>query len=589
MRMTPAVLRSKIVYMSMEIGLDPAVPTYSGGLGVLAGDVLRSAADLHVPIAGMTLLHRKGYFQQHLSPTGVQTESPVEWDPNAVLQPLEWKVPITLEGRTVFVRPWVFEVKGITGHSIPVYLLDTDLPENSEWDRHLTDTLYGGDGRYRLCQEAVLGMGGVAVMHAIGRGADHLFHMNEGHAALLTLGLLERRLRDRELSSVTDADIDVVRSHCVFTTHTPVPAGHDVFPAQLVRQVLGDARADVLERLHCLNGDGLNMTALALHFSHYINGVAMRHGEVSRGMFPAFPINAITNGVHAGTWTAPPFQRLFDRYMAQWRRDNNYLRYAAGIPLHDIRSTHMEAKRSLLDEVERRTGVKFDPHVMTIGFARRAAEYKRAPMLFSDPARLIRITREVGPLQVIYAGKAHPKDEPGKHIIQDIFRAAQQLAGQIPLVYLENYDMTLARDLVAGVDLWLNTPLRPLEASGTSGMKAAMNGVPSFSVLDGWWIEGHLEGHTGWSIGNGYEDAADSASEIESLYQKLGNVVLPLFYEEPDRYAEVMRATIAVNGSFFNTQRMLLQYLSNAYFPADKATSVAEPALVAETVRSASN
>ena len=568
MRMTPAVLRSKIVYMSMEIGLDPRLPTYSGGLGVLAGDVLRSAADLHVPIAGLTLLHRKGYFRQRLSTTGVQTESPVKWDPAAYLEALPIPVKITILGRTVQIRTWVYEVRGVTGHTIPVYLLDTDLPENAAEDRCLTDQLYGGDEKYRLRQEAVLGLGGVALMHALGRNSDMLYHMNEGHSALLTLALLERRARNGDLTTLIDADVEAVRSHCVFTTHTPVPAGHDVFPGDDVRLLLGTERSQLLERLGCLNGD-LNMTSLALYFSRYINGVAMRHGEVSRGMFPTFPIDAITNGVHALTWTADPFQRLFDRFMPQWRRDNNYLRYVCGVPLHEIRQTHAECKRALVDEVERRRGVKLDPNALTLCFARRAAQYKRAPLLFTDLERLRHIARTVGPLQILYAGKAHPRDDGGKLIIQEIFRAAEALAGDVQVVYLEDYDMGLARHLVSGVDLWLNTPLRPLEASGTSGMKAAMNGVPSLSVLDGWWIEGHYEGHTGWSIGDGTEDSTDSTAEIASLYDKLENVIAPLFYQQPDKYAEVRRSTIAINGAFFNTQRMLLQYLSNAYFPAD--------------------
>jgi starch phosphorylase len=570
----------------MEIGLDPAVPTYSGGLGILAGDFLRSAADLHVPILGVTLLHRKGYFRQHLDTHGVQTEAAVDWDPAHYLEALPIQVKVPIEGRTVHVRPWVYEVKGITGHSIPVYLLDTDLPENSEEDRRITDRLYGGDERYRLRQETVLGMGGVAVVHALGRGSDLLYHMNEGHSALLTLALLERRARGGDLTVLSDSDIEAVRSHCVFTTHTPVPAGHDVFPLDLVRNVLGDARTQLLERIGCLNGD-LNMTTLALFFSRYINGVAMKHGEVSRGMFPTFPIDAITNGVHALTWTAPSFQQLFDRFMPEWRRDNNYLRYSRGIPLHEIRNTHAECKRNLTAEILRRTGVELDDKVLTLGFARRAAVYKRAPLLFTDLGRLRRIASEVGPLQVVYAGKAHPRDEGGKQIIQDIFRAADALNGDIRVVYLENYDMTLARDLVAGVDVWLNTPLRPLEASGTSGMKAALNGVPSLSVLDGWWIEGHYEGHTGWSIGDGTEDHADPSAEIESLYTKLENVIVPLFYGKPDKFAEVMRSTIAINGAFFNTQRMILQYLSNAYFPADtpdrSAGAEARPAMVRTT------
>jgi starch phosphorylase len=574
MRMTPAVLRSKIVYMSMEVGLEPGMPTYSGGLGVLAGDTLRAAADLHAPIVGVTLMHRKGYFRQHLSGTGHQTESPVQWNPAEFAEPLALEVTVPIEGRQVRVRPWVYEIQGVTGHVIPVYLLDTGLPANDPWDQTLTDQLYGGDERYRLCQEAVLGLGGVAVMHALGRGGDLLYHMNEGHSALLTVALLERRAPHHSLMQASEADIEAVRTHCIFTTHTPVPAGHDVFPMPLVRTVLGEERATALENFGCSHPGTLNMTSLALFFSRYTNGVAMKHGEVSRGMFPAFPINAITNGVHAMTWTSPPFQKLFDRHFAQWRRDNLYLRYARGVPLEEIRATHAEAKRVLLEEVRRRRGVALRDDVLTIGFARRAAVYKRAPMLFTDLDRLRAIARQVGPLQVIYAGKAHPKDDPGKAAIRDIFRAAHALGPEMPVVYVEDYDMAMARDLVAGVDLWLNTPLRPLEASGTSGMKAALNGVPSLSVLDGWWIEGHVEGHTGWSIGNGLEDLADTSSEVASLYDKLEKVIVPMFYREPERYAEVRRSSIAMNGSFFNTQRMLLQYLSNAYFPAEQAAQM---------------
>lgn len=567
MRMTPAVLRSKIVYMSMEIGLDASLPTYSGGLGVLAGDFLKAAADLHAPIVGVTLLYRKGYFTQHLTQAGGQSESSVNWDPAALLEPLPVTVQVKIEGRTVHIRPWVYLVQGITGHAIPVYMLDTGLPENSAWDQSLTDHLYGGDERYRLCQEAVLGLGGVAVMHALGRSSDLVYHMNEGHSALLTLALLERRARGQDLRAVTDADVESVRSRCVFTTHTPVPAGHDVFPVPLVRTVLGDVHADALAKFGF--GEGmLNMTSLALYFSRYINGVAMRHGEVSRDMFPAFPVSAITNGVHANTWTAPAFQDLFDQHMAPWRRDNLYLRYAKGLPFAEVRTAHDKSKRSLIAEVERRTGVALRPEVMTLGYARRAAAYKRAPLLFSDLDRLRRIARDIGPLQILYAGKAHPKDEPGKAMIRDVFQAASKLDGEVRVVYVENYDMALARELVAGVDLWLNTPMRPLEASGTSGMKAALNGVPSLSILDGWWIEGHIEGHTGWSIGNGSEDAK---AEIDSLYHKLETIIVPLYYKDPDGYAEVMRSTIAINGSFFNTQRMLLQYLSNAYFPSEDA------------------
>jgi starch phosphorylase len=358
-----------------------------------------------------------------------------------------------------------------------------------------------------------------------------------------------------------------VRAQCIFTTHTPVPAGHDRFPESLVRTVLGDARAALLAASGCCTGTGdswLNMTRLALRFSHYANGVAMRHGEVSREMFPDYEIHAITNGVHALTWTSPPFRELFDKHAPDWRKDNLYLHNAVGIPLEEIRAAHARAKEVLLGEVARRTGTKLDPAVMTIGFARRATPYKRADLVFTNIARLRSISKKVGALQIVFAGKAHPRDEGGKELIRHIFQAARELDGALRVVYLENYEMDLGALLTSGVDLWLNNPMKPLEASGTSGMKAAINGVPSLSVLDGWWVEGHVEGITGWSIGD--SDTADSNSaEAEDLYTKLERTIVPLFYNSPLAWAEVMRYAISLNGSFFNTQRMVFQYVRDAY------------------------
>lgn len=554
----------------MEIALDPAMPTYSGGLGVLAGDILRSAADLGLPMVGVTLLYRKGYFHQHLDPWGSQSETPASWSPEEILEPLPPRVSLEIEGRQVQVRAWRYVVRGLAGHSLPVYFLDTALAENSPQDQTLTDHLYGGDDHYRLCQEIVLGLGGVAVLHDLGYDSRICYHMNEGHSALLSLALLERRAENQGLHAVTEADVEFVRRQCVFTTHTPAPTGHDQFPLELVRQVLGEQRASALETMHCYTDGTLNMTYLALRFAHYINGVAMRHGEVSLGMFPRFPINAITNGVHAVTWTTRPFRDLFDRRIPEWREDNFYLRYAIGIPVSEIQQAHVQAKRELLEEVRKRTGDLFNEAVMTLGFARRATPYKRADLLFADVDRLRGLSRQVGPLQIIYGGKAHPEDEGGKAIIRRVFEAAGALGDAVRIVYLENYDMALAQRLCGGVDLWLNTPQRPLEASGTSGMKAALNGVPSLSVLDGWWIEGHVEGVTGWSIGDGWEPSRDSSAEVASLYDKLERVIVPLFYGRPDTFAEVMRSTIAFNGSFFNTQRVLSQYVRNAYFPVNR-------------------
>ena len=556
---------SAIAYFSMEVGLDPAMPTYSGGLGVLAGDTLRAAADLGVPMVGVTLLYRKGFFHQHLDARGQQSESPSVWYPEEFLEPLEPRVCVTIEGRQVQVRAWRYLVRGVSGHSVPVYFLDTALPENSPWDQTLTDHLYGGDDHYRLCQEVVLGLGGVAMLRALGHERVQLYHMNEGHSALLTLALLEEQTEGRGVRAATKADTEAVHERCVFTTHTPVPAGHDQFPLDMVRRALGEERTVALEAAECCLNGTLNMTYLALVFSHYINGVSQRHHEVSHSMFPSYPINSITNGVHATTWTVPAFQNLYDRHIPEWRGDNLYLRYAISIPLDEIQQAHAEAKRELLAEVKRRTGVRLDPAAMTLGFARRATTYKRADLLLSDLDRLKRIAREVGPLQVIYGGKSHPRDESGKAIIQRIFEAAAALGDAVRVVYLEEYDMALGKYLCAGVDLWLNSPQKPHEASGTSGMKAALNGVPSLSVLDGWWIEGHVEGVTGWSIGDDWEPESNPDKETASLYDKLEYVILPMFYGRATAYAAVMRSCIAINGSFFNAQRMMLQYLENAY------------------------
>ncbi|HVW86512.1 MAG TPA: alpha-glucan family phosphorylase [Bryobacteraceae bacterium] len=553
-------LDARVGYFSMEIALEPDIPTYSGGLGILAGDMLRSAADRGLATAAISLVHRGGYFRQILDENGNQQESSASWNPAEHLERVRGTASVTIDGRHVHVYAWRYWIRGLNGHAIPVYLLDTDCPENAEWDRRLTDFLYGGDQHYRLCQEAVLGIGGVKMLRRLGYTNIETFHMNEGHASLLALALLEELIGDDDLGSATKDDLDEVRRRCVFTTHTPVPAGHDQFPRSLMTQVLGKNRASVLDATSCCPDGTLNMTFLGLRLSRYINGVAMRHGEISRDMFPQYPVRAITNGVHAATWTAPAFQSLYDRHIPEWRHDNAYLRYVIGIDCEEINRAHLEAKRCLLATVKSARGITLDENRFTIGFARRAAAYKRFELLFSSPERLRHISENCGPLQVVYAGKAHPRDEAGKESIRRIFRYAAELNGpRLRIVYLEDYDMRLAKLLTSGVDLWLNTPQPPLEASGTSGMKAALNGVPSASVPDGWWIEGCLEGATGWAIGD--DSGADDGP---ALYEKLA-AITTLFYERPARYFEVMRAAIAINGSFFNTQRMLAQYVANAY------------------------
>ena len=556
--------RRRIAYFSMEVAADPRMPTYSGGLGILAGDTLKSCADLKIPLVAVSLLYSKGYFDQKLDEWGNQQEFPVAWEPSRFVRLLPITVRVPIENRSVVVRAWQYDITGYTGYSVPLILLDTNVDENAPPDQELTAFLYGGDERYRLAQEIILGMGGVRMLRALGYNQLERFHMNEGHASLLVLELL----RERRGQGAEEWDFHGVRSRCVFTTHTPVPAGHDQFSYDLVKGVLGETIP--VEMVQMLGGKNrLNMTLLALNLSRYVNGVAKRHGEVSQEMFPGYSIDSITNGVHSFTWTCDSFKKLYDRHIAGWVNDPFSLRYAVSIPKGEIWDAHVEAKGRLIDEVHRRTGMSLKPDMLTIGFARRATLYKRADLVFSDPGQLMEIASTVGPIQLVFAGKSHPKDDPGKDLIRRVFHFARQLKDQIPIAYLENYDMELGKLLTSGVDLWLNTPLRPQEASGTSGMKAAHNGVPSLSTLDGWWIEGHIEGVTGWSIGPGPQDLhrQDAANEQDAreLYHKLRTVIAPMFYRDRDRWIDIMRQAIAFNASFFNTHRMVQQYAANAY------------------------
>jgi starch phosphorylase len=582
-----------VAYFSMEIALENAMPSYSGGLGVLAGDTIRAAADLRLPMVAVSLLYRRGFFSQHLSEDGTQTEEPVVWNVEDFLKEEAARVSVPLENRRVELRCWRYDVKGVRGFVVPVYFLDADLPSNAEWDRNLTGGLYGGDSYYRLCQEVLLGVGGVRMLRALGYEDLTRYHMNEGHAALLSLELLGEEAVNAGRTAINGEDIEKVRAKCVFTTHTPVPAGHDRFPIEYLTRVfpqqskffdLKDASvAELVKRSlqteqnfpdlqeAAARGAHLNMTYLALSLSKYVNGVAKQHGVTSRQMFPEVPIEAITNGVHAGTWTSPPFQQLFDRQIAQWREDNYSLRSALGLPPEEVWSAHLIAKHELLEAVREKTGLSLDEEVFTIGFARRATGYKRADLILSDLDRLRQIAKNAGHFQIIYAGKAHPNDGGGKDIIRRIFQAKKALRKAVPVVFLDEYNLDLGGKITSGVDLWLNTPQFPLEASGTSGMKSALNGVPSLSILDGWWVEGHIEGVTGWSIGEPRRSmdptdiATDNSKEAEALYSKLENIILPMFYKEPRLYIQIMQHAIAINGSFFNTQRMVQQYITDAY------------------------
>ena len=558
----PFVQRTSIAYFSMEIALRPEIHTYSGGLGVLAGDTARSCADLELPVVFVTLASRAGYLRQEIAVDGSQVGHDDPWNPAEWAAPLDAMIAVQIEGRSVWIRPWLYVVTCPIGHQIPVLLLDTDLDQNAPEDRRITDRLYGGDDVYRLKQEIVLGIGGVRLLQALGFSIA-TYHLNEGHAAFLTLELLRRRRRDRPGSNGLAHEADHVRDMCVFTTHTPVEAGHDRFSYEDIKQILGSDFVPLDEIKPLAGEDRLNMTRLALNLSGYVNGVARRHAETTQQMFPGYTIAAITNGVHAPTWAHPAFAQLYQKILPNWGHEPEVLVWADQLRDEDVWAAHQAAKRNLLKEVERRTGVAMDPEVPLIGFARRMTGYKRPDLLFADMQRLRAINARF-PFQVVMAGKAHPRDTQGQHMIRDIHDRMRQLAPDIRMTFLPNYDMKLAQTLVAGADVWLNTPLPPLEASGTSGMKAALNGVLNLSVLDGWWIEACADGVTGWSIGQrgASEGAVRHGTE---LYDKLEGQVLPLYYRDRARWIGMMKQGISKIASYFNSQRMMRRYTTEAY------------------------
>ncbi len=560
-RINPFLTRIHIAYFSMEIALRAEMHTYGGGLGVLAGDMARSCADLQLPLIFVTLVSRNGYLHQEIDDEGRQVGSADPWDPAEWANPLDAKIAVVIEGRDVWVRPWLYSLRSpVRNCALPVLLLDTDLEENDPEDRKITNDLYGGDHAYRLKQEIVLGIGGARILQALGFNIT-TFHLNEGHAALLTLELLQRHRRAREelIPGESSFDHARVRERCIFTTHTPVDAGHDKFNYELVRQLLGDF-IDTAELKRLGGADMLNMTQLALSLSRYVNGVAERHAETSRRAFPAYQVHAITNGVHVPTWTHPSFGRLYEASFPRWTHEPEDLMQADQLPDAAVWQAHRESKSELIAGVRSACGVEMDPDVPIVGFARRMTGYKRPELLFSDIERLAAIA-QAHPFQVVLAGKAHPRDHEGKRLIQQVNGHIQYLSNQIRMAFVPNYDLTVAASLVAGADIWLNTPTPPLEASGTSGMKAALNGVLNLSVLDGWWTEGCIEGVTGWAIGDGTEQDAAKA-----LYSKLSEQVLPLYYYDRGRWIWMMKQTMSKIGPYFNTQRMVRHYATEAYF-----------------------
>jgi len=539
-----------MAYFTAEIGLWSELHTYSGGLGVLAGDHVKSAADVGLPLVGMSLLYREGYGRQHLDDQGIQSETYAPIDPNDHLTNTGQTIQLPLDGSTLYASIWKASVVGVGGHVVPVYFLDTFHPNNSAEFVGLGARLYGGDDSTRVRQEYLLGVGGVRALKALGHDFAGM-HLNEGHCTFAMLEMLHQGWTREELAQRT-----------LFTTHTPVPAGHDRFEWSLVEDVMGDllpsdARELVREAGDSEGGGRCSMSHLAVALSTAVNAVSNLNAQVASTMFGTTHIAPITNGVHHITWTSPQMSGLFDHHLPGWKEDPSQLGYAGRLPDAALRDARQVNRRILRELVHASTGVELDEHRLTIGFARRFATYKRANLVFSDLERLRSIG--AGRIQFVFSGKAHPKDEGGKQLIRDIFASAGEVAEDIPVAFIENYDMATGLAMTSGVDIWLNNPIRPLEASGTSGMKAAMNGVPNCSILDGWWPEGCEHGVNGWAIGHS-EDERDDARDAENIYNVLEHEVLPLWDEGPERWAKLMRASIATSARFTGA-RMIADYL----------------------------
>ena len=560
-----------VAYFTMEVGISHNLPTYAGGLGVLAGDTLKSFADLQVPVVAVSLLNRKGYFYQKIDERGQQHELEANWDFAQYFEKMPNQVRVKILGKDVLVGVWRHYIHGAGGFRLPVFFLDCDLGGNSEYERTLTHYLYGGDRKYRLCQEAILGIGGLRMLESLGYSNIKKYHMNEGHAALLTVELFRKETDGRKTDDYYD--LANVRKKCVFTTHTPVAAGHDKFDIGLFREVLGEYVPEFIIDGALENGEKINMTLMGLNSSHYVNGVAKIHGSVTRLMFPDYRIDSITNGIHTRSWAAPAFIELFSSHIPGWGEDPYALRNALSIPNSQVWDAHYKSKAALIDYANKQTNLGLHKDRFTIGYARRFTEYKRPDLILSDVSWLESVAQKVGDIQIIYAGKAHPSDYGGKEIIKKVLGISQELNSKnskVKIAFLPDYDMSLSKMMVSGSDIWLNTPKQPREASGTSGMKAALNGVPHFSTLDGWWLEGHIEGVTGWSIGKkpnetNFEPVGNDLEDSQDIYQKLEAEIIPMFYSDREKWTSLMKHCISINASFFNTYRMVEQYIINAY------------------------
>ena len=610
-----AAIKRPVAYFSAEFGFHEAIPNYSGGLGILAGDHCKSASDLDLNFVAVGLLYRHGYFRQEIDKDGAQHA--VSLNQNFHHLPIRevqrdgagLLISVRILDREVFAKVWQLPVG-----RIDLFLLDTDIPENNAEDRLITAELYGGDQEMRMRQEIVLGIGGVKALKALGIDPE-VFHMNEGHSAFLAMERIRRKVVEKKLEFYSA--LQIVASANIFTTHTPVPAGNDSFPREMMRKYFGDFAKELgipFDELFSFGqtrvdrSDPFSMTILALRMSRHSNGVSKLHGEVSRSLWKdvwngvpvhEVPITSVTNGIHTKTWMAPEFSALYRKYLGEWEEritEPDFWRRVIDIPDSELWETHQQLKHRLVEFVRERVRIRrerigdspeaihnvnriLDPEVLTIGFARRFATYKRGALLFSDKERLKRLLNDTTrPVQFIFAGKAHPRDEGGRALIQEVYRFSREAGFENRVVFLEDYDSYIARRLVQGVDLWLNNPLRPMEASGTSGMKCAPNGGINLSVLDGWWHEG-FNGNNGWAIAAEISDGTvefQSAVDANSLYQLLENQIIPLYYAKPDgklplAWLQLMRESIRSVTPVFNTHRMVKEYTERLYIPAARS------------------
>lgn len=534
-----------IAYLSMEIALENNIKTYAGGLGVLAGDILKSAAGKKFPMIGVTLLNRHGYFKQKINKSGAQIEL-IDRDYDfSLLKKLDTQVEIEIGSEKIKVGVWQYLIKGENSFEVPVYFLDTNIVGNKTKYKHLTDKLYGGNLELRLQQEIVLGRGGVKMIAALGFDSIKKYHLNEGHGALAAVELF----RNSKEIKIEDK-IKQTKEKCVFTTHTPIQTIFDEFPIELLSKNQSDFPFDLPG---LIKNQKVNTVDLAMFFSSYINGVAKTHQKFLNEVFPKYKISSITNGVNSLFWTSPEFKKLYNEFIPGWKNNPSLLKKAQKITDKKIWSAHQKAKKRLLEYIKLEENIQWDENILTICFARRFTQYKQPLLLFSDIDRLLEILKNEGNIQIILAGKAHFRDTNGQDSIKRLYGFKKKYP-QLNIIFLKNYNLDLAQLLVAGSDLWLNNPQIPQEACGTSGMKAAHNGVPQLSTLDGWWPEAYKKNKTGWAIDN-----------ANDLYEILKKEILPLYYKDSEKWKKMMKSVISLNASYFNSDRTLDQYIKEAY------------------------